>query len=106
MDVLEIALVNPIGYEEIDCLISEIQTCETCEYLIIDTGNHEFESVKIIKYFREQMQRIKTELLNYIKIALIHPPEYKNESNEPEMYNYFTSRSDAKDWFQHSQIQN
>lgn len=99
MNILEITLVNPIGYNEIERLTSEIQTCEKLDYLIIDTGKHDFVSVGVIKYFREQMQTLKTQLLNFKKIALIHPPDYKNKSSEPEIYNYFTSRDEAKDWF-------
>lgn len=99
MNILEVTLVNPIGYTEIECLVSEIKACGMRDYLIIDTGKHDFVSVDVIKYFKAQMQALKTQLLNFKKIALIHPPDYKNKSSEPEIYDYFTSRIEAIDWF-------
>ncbi len=45
------------------------------------------------------MQTLEIQLLKFEKIAVIHPPEYFNESSEPEKYNYFTSRNEAKEWF-------
>lgn len=99
MNILEITLENPIGYTEIVRLKSEIDTGRNYNFLIIDSGKHEFVSLDIIKYFRTQMQTIETQLSKFEKIALIHPPEYRNESSEPEKYNYFTSKVEAKEWF-------
>lgn len=99
MNILEITLENPIGYTEIVRLKSEIKTGKNYIFLIIDTGKHEFISLDVIKYFRKQMQTIETQLFKFEKIALIHPPEYRNESSKPEKYNYFTSRVEAKEWF-------
>jgi hypothetical protein len=102
MNILEITLENPIGYAEIVRLKSEIETGRDYYFLIIDSGKHEFVSLDVIKYFRTQMQTIETELSKFEKIALIHPPEYRNESSEPERYNYFTSKVEAKEWFLNS----
>lgn len=99
MDILEISLENPIGYTEIVHLKSELEAVENCRFLIIDSGKHEFVSLNVIKYFREQMKTLETQLLKFKKIALIHPPEFWNESSDPEKYNYFTSRVKAKAWF-------
>ncbi|MCJ8292445.1 MAG: hypothetical protein HRT58_21360 [Crocinitomicaceae bacterium] len=99
MKILEITLENPISHTEIIRLKSEIETGRNYHFLLIDTGKHEFISLGVIKYFREQMQSMETHLLTFEKIALIHPPEYRNESSEPERYNYFTSRVEAKEWF-------
>lgn len=97
--VLEISLKNPIGYDEITNLKSQIMIAENYCFLLIDTGRHDFVSISIIKYFREQMQNFEPHLLKFEKIALIHPPEYRNESSNPELYDYFTSIVDAKKWF-------
>lgn len=99
MNILEITLENPIGYTEIVRLKSEIETGRNSNFLIIDSGKHEFVSLDIIKYFRTQMQTIAIQLSKFEKIALINPPEYRNESSEPEKYNYFTSKVEAKEWF-------
>lgn len=98
-NVLEIIIKNPIGYDEIAYLKSQIMIAKNFSFLIIDTGKHDFVSINIIKHFRAQMQSLEPQLLEFEKIALIHPPEYRNESTNPELYDYFTSIIDAKKWF-------
>jgi len=98
-NILEISLRNPIGYDEIADLKSQLMIAENYSFLVIDTGKHDFVSINIIKHFREQMQVLEPQLLKFEKIALLHPPEYRNESSNPKMYQYFTSIIEAKKWF-------
>lgn len=72
---------------------------ENYSFLIIDSGKHDFVSINIIKYFRDEMQNLEPQLLKFEKIALIHPPKYSNESSNPDLYDYFSSIVDAKKWF-------
>ncbi len=97
--ILEIELKNPLGYYEIMSLKSEIMTAKNYNFLIIDIGKHDFASINVIKYFKEQLLIMEPQLLKFEKIALIHPPEYRNESSNPEIYDYFTSKVEAKKWF-------
>lgn len=99
MEILEITLENPISHTEINRLKADIEAEEICDYLMIDSGNHDFISLSVIKYFKQQMLALETPLSRFKKIALIHPPEYTNESSNPEKYNYFTSGIKAKAWF-------
>ena len=99
MSILEINLKNPITDDEINGIKSKLTAAKNFEYLIIDTGKHDFASISVIKFFREQMVSLESYLLKFKKIALIHPAEYKNESSNPQYYDYFISKHEAKKWF-------
>lgn len=98
-NILEILISNPIGYNEIEHVKSQILNTENYSFLIIDTGRHDFVSIDIMKYLKDQLQQLESQLKKFKKIALIHPPKYWNESSNPEMYEYFTSIVEAKKWF-------
>ena len=98
MNILEINLKNPINHNVINELKAKLVDSSKFDLLIIDTGKHDFTSIDVIKYFRQQMESLETELLTFKKTALIHPPQYKNKSCNPKKYNYFTSKTNAKKW--------
>ena len=91
--------MNPIGFKQIDAFANEVIQSEKHEFLIIDTGNHDFESIQVIKYFREKFMELEEFLSRFNKIALVRLSIYKNESTNPGVYNYFDSVDKAKKWF-------
>ncbi len=99
MNILEIKLKNPIDYDEIESLKTKLATAKNHDFLIIDTGKHSFVSIIILKYFKEQMLSLEPYLLNFKKIAFIHPPQFRNTSSNQKIYEYFTSKVEAKKWF-------
>ncbi len=99
MDINKITLKNPINHQEVDSLVIKILNGKQQDYLIINFGNHEFETLNVIKYCRKQLENIESHLMNYKKIAMVHPPEYKNESNDEKRLQYFNSESEAMNWF-------
>ena len=99
MSILEIKLKNPIGFEAVDQFKLELMKSEHFEFLIIDTGAHDFEAVEVIKYFRDQFDGLEKRLIRFKKIALIRPAQYKNESTDPKKYDFFDSIENAKLWF-------
>lgn len=98
MAMLEIHLNNPIGTEEVDDAIKMIIEYKKKGCLMVDFGNHEFQSIEIIKYCKEALSAIKDQLLLFQKIAFIHPPYYSNQSENVDKMQFFTSIEDAKAW--------
>ena len=98
MNLLEIKLENPIGHDEVIRLRSELISAKRQDFLIIDTGAHDFLSIKVIKHLRDQLFDLEPCLTKFKKIAFIHPPQYFNESNKPVKFNFFTSKEDAIKW--------
>lgn len=99
MNLLEIKLENPIGHYEVIRLRSELISAKRHDFLIIDTGAHDFLSIKVIKHLRDQLSDLEPCLTKFKKIALIHLPQFQNESGTPDKYNFFTSKEDAMKWF-------
>ena len=100
MEILEIELKNPISFNEINRFRIKLLNDENgFDFLIVNTGAHDFESVQVIKYFRDQFELLKDQLSKFKKIALIRPSAYANESTNPEIYNFFDSKEEAEQWF-------
>ncbi len=100
MKILEFDMVAPIGKDEVDRLTKAvIEGVFTYEFLIIDSGTHEFEAISAMKYMKDELLAIKKYLERYKKIGVIHPPQYSNVSDDPEKLQYFTSKEDARNWF-------
>lgn len=98
MGILEIKVKNPINTDSIELLILEIQETENYRFLLIDTGDHDFFSIEVIKYFKEEIYAIETHVRKFEKVAFIHPPHFRNESEVPEKYEYFSSKEEAVAW--------
>jgi len=98
-NTLTIHLSNPIDFHVIDDIEKTLSGNPNAQFLIIDTGNHDFASITVMKYFREQMLAFAPLLKRFKKIAIIHPEQYSNISDSPETYDYFTSQETAFQWF-------
>jgi hypothetical protein len=99
MSILEIKLKNPIGFNEIDQFRSDLMEAEHFDFLIIDTGVHDFEAIEVIKYFRDQFDGLKERLSKFKKIAFMRPSQYVNKSSNPKVYDFFDSKIEAEKWF-------
>ena len=99
MSVLEIKLKNPIDFAAIHQFRMELMEAEHFDYLIIDSGAHDFEAVEAIKYFKDQFERLEERLSSFRKVAFVRPAKYKNESTNPDKYDFFDSIEEAKLWF-------
>jgi len=99
MNLLEINLEKPIGHDEVIRLRSELISAKRHDFLIIDTGVHDFLSLKVIKHLRDQLSDLEPCLTKFKKIALIHPPQYHNESIDSGTSIFFTSKEDSLKWF-------
>ncbi len=99
MNILKIKLKSPITNEEVDRLIAELIDLKTHEFLIIDFGEHDFENIDVMKYCKDQLYANESHLLEFKKIAMLHPGEFRNESSNPEKLNYFNSVVEAREWF-------
>ena len=99
MNILEINIENPIKFKEFIKIKDSIKKSNGYDFLIIDFGKHNFKSIEVIQYFKEEFEKLETELRKFKKIAIIHPPEYRNESSEINLYDFFTSKNDAIKWF-------
>jgi hypothetical protein len=93
----EIIFQNPITHEVIDAAISSIYH-DTADCLLLDMGNHQFQSLAELKYLQEALEARAARLLHYRKIALLHPKSYSNVSLDPEHYQYFGRREEAIAW--------
>ena len=100
MKIFKIELNNPIDRIEVDKLIEKLLIENNSDYLIINFGEHKFESIEVIKYCREQLRNNEPYLLKYKKIAMISIPPYNNESENPNKMRFFHSVNDAENWFE------
>lgn len=96
--MIKIDLENPINREEVDNMILQILEISQPDLLLIDFGNHHFESVEVLKYCKVQLSTIEFVLLKFNKIAFLTIPPYKSESKDPEKLKYFHSEKRAKEW--------
>ena len=99
MNLLEIKLENPIGRDEVIRLRSELISAKRHDFLIIDTGTHDFMSIQILKELRDQLSDLEPCLTKFKKVALIHLPQYLIDCSNPDKYNFFTSKESATHWF-------
>ena len=99
MSILEIDLKNPITHDEINSIEEKLKAIKEFDFLIIDTGEHDFESIGVIKYFRAKMESLAPFLKAFKKIALIRPTQYQNKSTNPDVYDFFDSKEEARTWF-------
>lgn len=99
MKILEIDLNNPIDFDGFEIIKTQVEQSLYYNFLLIDFGKHEFNSISVMKYFRQKLKSIESSLLKFKKIAFIHPEQFMNQSDIPESFEYFTSKSDAKKWF-------
>ncbi|MFT6338116.1 MAG: hypothetical protein ACI86M_000831 [Saprospiraceae bacterium] len=99
MNLLEITLENPIGYDEVIRLRSELISAKRHDFLIIDTGGHDFLSIKVQRQLKDQLSDLEPCLTKFKKIAFIYLPQYFYAIDNPEKHNFFTSKENAKIWF-------
>ena len=90
----EFLLLNPVTENSIDQLFMKIKNCYS-PFLIINVGEHNFESITVLKMFKERFAIESEMLTRFEKIAFLHPPGYHNISENEEKYNYFTERQKA-----------
>jgi len=97
MTIKEILIANPISNESIDQLFDEIELCDS-QFLIINIGEHEFESLEVLKNLKNRFNKEKETLIRFKKIAFVHPKKYDNKSQDLNKYNYFCDREKAINW--------
>ncbi|MBU1094854.1 MAG: hypothetical protein KKB34_00095 [Bacteroidetes bacterium] len=103
MDYNEIYITNPITLESVNKLFNEIKLSES-EYIIINSGEHNFESIAAIKKFKLLFYS-EIDIINRIKkIAFLHPPEIQNISENKELYNFFNDKSEAVSWLRKNEF--
>lgn len=100
MKLLEIKLINPIGKEEVIRLRSELIKSKKYDYLMIDLGVYDFESMVVLKQFRNLLSDLEPCLMKFKKITLIHSPLARKQSSSPERYNLCISKEKAIEWLE------
>lgn len=104
MQLLKVQIQNPITIQSVDAFIVEISEWikanhDASKQLIVNFGDHNFCSFDVIKYCKNQLKLIEPSLLQFHKIAFVHPPQYSNSSDN-EKLNYFTSDDEALKWLE------
>ena len=97
MNVSEVYITNPISHKSIEKLFNDIELCEA-SLLIVNTGDHDFESIDVLRELKLRFIKEEAKLNRFRRIAFIHPPEVSNKSENEERYNYFCSREEAIVW--------
>ncbi len=96
--MLKVDLINPITDTEVNKMIQQILNISQPNLLLIDFGNHKFESLSVLKFCKEELKNIESVLLKFNKIAFLTIPPYKSESQDSEKLKYFHSETRAKEW--------
>ena len=98
MNTLEVDIINPISINTINEAILEITQARDQEFLIINIGEHEFDSLDSLKYLKAELIKLKLDLLCFSKVAFVHPVEFPHEKTNSSEHEYFTSKLDAQKW--------
>ena len=96
--MVRIKLENPITQKEIDKMIQQVLKVSKPNILMIDYGDHNFESMEIMRYCRLELNRIESTLTRFSKIAFLSVPPYKSESKYHNKLGYFHSEIEANEW--------
>lgn len=88
MKILEIKLKNPIDFADSKIIETKIRNSKHYHYLLIDFGEHNFKSIGVIKHLREGLKSIEPLLLKFKKIAFVHPSQFKNQSENPDILDF------------------
>ncbi|MBT8386197.1 MAG: hypothetical protein KJO12_02195 [Ignavibacteria bacterium] len=99
MNYSEVHLKNPINSKSITELFGDIKDCNST-HLIINIGAHNFESIEVIKELKNKLIQAELTMKRFKKIAIIHPPEFRNKSEDEERYNYFSNNNEAVNWLE------
>ena len=99
MNYMEIHLENPINSKSIDNLFTDIESCISPN-LLINIGVHNFESIQVIKELKNRFTQAELTLNRFIKIAILHPPNFRNKSNDEKRYNFFSNKNEAVNWLE------
>ncbi|KAA3608849.1 MAG: hypothetical protein D8M58_19125 [Calditrichaeota bacterium] len=98
MKIIEVYVRNPITHQSIRATIDKIICSKNYDFLIVNLGQHHFESLKVMKDFKQAFLDIKSKLYRFKKIAIIHSTERLNKSEDPNFYEHFNSKTDAIKW--------
>ncbi len=96
--MVKIILKNPITHNEVNKMTQQISKIVHTHLLLIDFGNHNFESIEVLKYCKKKLSDIDSILLKFEKIAFLTIPPYKSESKDSEKLKFFHSEERAKEW--------
>ena len=96
--MVKIDLQNPITSKEVNKMIQQILKISNPNLLMIDFGNHQFESIEVLKFCKKELSNIESVLLKFNKIAFLTIPPYKSESQDSEKLKYFHFEEKAKEW--------
>ncbi len=99
MNYSEVHLKNPINSKNIAKLFDDINNSKST-HLIINIGAHNFESIEVIKELKKRLIQAELTLKCFKKIAIIHPPYFRNKSEDDERYNYFSNNKEAVNWLE------
>ncbi len=93
MNYSEVHLKNPINSKNIAKLFDDINNSKS-SHLIINIEAHNFVSIEVIKELKNRLNLEKDILSRFKKIAIIHPPDFRNISDDEENALKKTKRSD------------
>ncbi len=99
MNYSEVHLKNPINSKNIAKLFDDINNSKS-SHLIINIGAHNFECIEVIKELKKRLIQAELTLKRFKKIAIIHPPYFRNKSEDDERYNYFSNNKEAVNWLE------
>jgi len=96
--MLKIRLKNPITEEEISTMIRRIVGDLKPNVLLIDFGAHDFESLAVLRFCKDELKKIEPNLLQFRKIAMLSVPPYQGEPLLTDRLKYFHSEKKAMNW--------
>jgi len=96
--MIKIDLQNPITCKEVNKMIQQILKISNPNLLMIDFGDHQFESIEVLKFCKKELSNIESVLSSFNKIAFLTIPPYKSESQDSEKLKYFHFEEKAKEW--------
>lgn len=94
---LSITLKNPITHAEVDRLVQIITHTKDRLFLLVNFGQHEFTSLAVLRYCKEELSRVADIVEQFHKIAFVSAPAY--HGIDQDQLRYFHEERWAYDWF-------
>ena len=95
--ICEVYIQDPITHASIDQAMAAIEQ-DASDLLVLDLGEHEFQSITALKYLRECLESRVDILERYKKIAMLQPVEHLADTDRPNFYRKFSDHKKAIAW--------
>lgn len=100
--IVEFPVFVTLGYltEWGQVFLSELERLDSDAALVLDTNQHEFESVECLRWLRIFLASEPIIKSRVSRVAFIQPPKYRPPEVVSNVEGYFSNMEEARRWLQ------